>query len=84
MILTELMHNLKETGIDWREISLISILNMDQSTEVRLDQRETRNMKTGRGVRQGSCLSLILFILWIECRTKGTLEGFGVFEMGDK
>jgi len=57
------MQILKEIGIDWRERSLISILNMEESAEVRLDQVETRNMKTGGGVRQGSCLSLILFIL---------------------
>jgi len=63
MILTGLMQILKETGIDWRERSLISILNMDQSAEVRLDQGETRSMQTGRGGRQESCLSLILFIL---------------------
>jgi hypothetical protein len=63
MILTGLMQILKETGIDWHERSLISILNMDQSAEVRLNQRETRSMKTGRGFRQGSCLSLTLFIL---------------------
>jgi hypothetical protein len=63
MILTGLMQILKEIGIDWRERSLISILNMEESAEVRLDQEETGSMKTGRGVRQGSCLSLILFIL---------------------
>jgi hypothetical protein len=63
MILTGLKQILKETGIDWCERSLISILNMDQSAEVRLDQGETRSMKIGRGVRQGSCLLLILFIL---------------------
>ena len=63
MILTGLMQILKETSIDWRERSLISILNMDQSAEVRLDQGETRSVKNGSGVRQGSCLSLILFTL---------------------
>jgi hypothetical protein len=63
MLLTGLMQILKEIGIGWRERRLISMLNMNQSAEERLDQGETRNMKIGRGVREGSCLSLILFIL---------------------
>ena len=36
---------------------------MEQSVEVRLDAGERWNVKTGRGVRQGSCLSQILFNL---------------------
>jgi len=77
----KLMQILKVTGIDWRE-RLISNLYMTQSVKVRLNQGETRNMKTGRGVRQGCFLSPILFNLYSECLTKEALEGFGDFKIG--
>jgi hypothetical protein len=39
-------------------------------------------VKIGRVVRQGCCLSPILFNLYNECLTKETLEGFGDFKTG--
>jgi hypothetical protein len=41
--------NLKETDIEWHERRLISKMYMDQSAKLRLDQEETRGVKTGRG-----------------------------------
>jgi len=41
-------------------------------------------VKMGRGVRQGCCLSPILFNLYSECPTKEALEGFGDFKIGGK
>jgi hypothetical protein len=39
-------------------------------------------MKTGRGIRQGCCLSLILFDVHSQYVTKEALEGFGDFKIG--
>jgi len=39
-------------------------------------------MKTGRGGRQCSCLSPILFVLNGKCHTKEALEGFGDVKRG--
>ena len=72
---TKLMQILKRTGIDWRERRLISKLYMDQRVKVRLDREETRSTKTGRGVRQGCCLSPVLFTLYSECLTKEVVDG---------
>ena len=78
---TKLMQILKETGIACRERRLISNLYMTQSVKVRLNRGETRSVKIGRGVRQGCCLSPILFNFYSECLTKEDLEGFGVFKI---
>jgi hypothetical protein len=55
---------------------------MEQSVKVQLDQGETRSVKVGRGVRQGCCLSPILFNLHSEYLTKESHEGFGDFKIG--
>jgi hypothetical protein len=39
-------------------------------------------VKIGRGVRQGYCLSLILFKLYSECLTKEALEEYGDYKIG--
>jgi len=79
---TKLMQILKETGIDWCERKWINNLYMAQSVKVRLNQGETRIVKTGRGVRQGCCLSPILFNLYNEYLTKEASEGLGDFKIG--
>jgi hypothetical protein len=79
---TKLIQIVKETGIDWRERRLISNLYMAQSVKMRLNQGETRSVKIGRGVRQGCCLSPILFNLYSESLAKEALEGFGDFKIG--
>jgi hypothetical protein len=79
---TKLMQILKGIGIDWRERRLISILYMEQSVKIRMDQGETRCVKSGSGVRQGCCLSPILFNLYKEYLTKEAFKGFGDFKIG--
>ena len=80
--LVKLIQILKGTGIDWRERRLISNLYMPQSVKIRLNQGETIRVKIVGGVRQGYCLSPILFNLYSECLTKESLEGFGDFKIG--
>ena len=79
---TKLMQILKSTSIDWRESRLISKLCMYKRVKVRLDRGERRNMQVGRGIRQGCCLSPILFNLYNECLTKEALDGLGDFSIG--
>jgi len=47
-----------------------------------MDRREARSVQIGRGVRQGYCLSPILFNLYSECFTKEALDGLGDFNIG--
>jgi hypothetical protein len=79
---TKLMEILKKTGIDWHERRLIIKLYMDQSVKVQLDQGVTKNVKIGRGVRQGCCLSPLLFSLYSEYVTQEAVEGLGDFKVG--
>ena len=39
-------------------------------------------MQFGRGVRQGCCLTPILFNMYSECLTKEALDGLGDFNIG--
>jgi len=78
----KLIQVLKGTGIDWRERRLISNLYISQRVKVRMNRGETRSVKIGRRVRQGCCLSPVLFNLYSECLTKEDLEGFGEFKIG--
>ena len=78
---TKLMQILKRNGFDWRERRLISKLYVEQKVKVRLDRGETRSVQIGR-VRQGCCLSPILFNLYSECLTKEALDGLRDFNIG--
>jgi hypothetical protein len=50
---TKIIQIQKENGIDWYGRKLINKLYVDQRVKVRLDQDETRSVKTERRVRQG-------------------------------
>ena len=79
---TKLMQILKISGIDRCERRLISKLYMDQWVKVRLNRGDTRSVQIGRGVRQGCCLSPILFNLYSEFLTEEALDGLGDFSIG--
>jgi len=55
---------------------------MDQNVIVLLDQREIRSMKIENGVRQGCCLSMIMFKVCKVCLINEAHKGFGGFKMG--
>jgi len=55
---------------------------MDRRVKLLLDRGETRSVQVGRGVRQGCCLSPILFNLYSECLTKEAPVGLGDFNIG--
>ena len=76
------MQILKSAGIDWHERRMISKFYVDQRVKVRLDRGETRSEQTGGAVRQGWCLSPILFNLYSKCITTEALDGLGDFNIG--
>ena len=73
--LIELMEVLKRRGIDWRDRRLIRNLYMNQEGVVKIEDYFTEECFFGRGVRQGCCLSLVLF--FTICRDN---DGGGVTE----
>jgi len=79
---TKLMQILKVNGIFWDERSLTGNFYIAQSVKVRLNQWETRSVKTGKAVIQGCCLSPILFKLYSKCLIKEALKGSGDFKIG--
>ena len=87
-ILEEKLSNIKCVLIylpvlsDWRERRLISKLYMDQRVKVRLDRGETRSVQIGRRVRQGCCLSPILFNVYSKCLNKEALDWLGDLNFG--
>jgi hypothetical protein len=57
---------------------------MDQSAEVQMNHGDTRHIKTERAVRQGCCLSLILFNLYSKYLSTEAPDGLGDFKIGQQ
>jgi Reverse transcriptase (RNA-dependent DNA polymerase). len=57
---------------------------MGQIVKLRLDQVKTDSVETGRGVRQGRCMSPILFNLYGKYLIKETLGEVGNFKIGGR
>ena len=53
-------------------------------TKISLNQGEPDKVKIGRGVRQGSCMSPILFNLYGEYLMKEALAEVGEFKIGEQ
>jgi hypothetical protein len=79
---TKLMKILKVTGTSWCKGSLISQLYWDQSVKLKLDQAETRTVKSGIAFTQECHLLPILFNVYSKYLNKEALESFGDFIIG--
>ena len=55
---------------------------MGERVKLHLNQRETDSVEIGRGVRQGCCMSLILFNLYGGYLMKEALTEVGDFKIG--
>jgi exonuclease III len=65
---------LKNIGVDWRDRRLISELYMGQTAVVKIGEEYSEPCVIGRGVRQGCCLSPLLFSLYAEEMMNEALE----------
>ena len=65
---------LKNIGVDWRDRRLISELYMGQTAVVKIGEEYSKPCVIGRGVRQGCCLSPLLFSLYAEVMMNEALE----------
>ena len=62
----KMMEVLKKLGIDWRDRRMIKRLYMEQSATVRIAGECSDSNVIGREVRQGCCLSPLLFAIYVE------------------
>ena len=79
---TTLLEMLRNIKFNWRKRQLIRNLYMGQRVKLRLNRGETENVEIGRGVRQGCCMSSILFNTYGEYLMKEALaevEGFKIW-----
>lgn len=60
------MDILKRKGVDWKERRLIQNLYVQQKVRIRIGNVMSEGSSIGRGVRQGCCLSPLLFNVYLE------------------
>src|SRR5207248_220133 len=66
---------LRSIGIDWRDRRLILNLYMKQKVVVKVMQEYSEESDIGRGVRQGCCMSPLLFNIYAETMMTEAMEG---------
>ena len=71
---TELMEILCNIGVDYRDRKLICNLYKGQSAYVRVADGYSAACEISRGVIQGCCLSLLLFIIYDEAMIRKQLR----------
>jgi len=71
----KMLQVLKRVGVDWRDRRMISRLYMEQEVVVRMAGGQSEPSKIGRGVRQGCCLSPVLFSVYAEMMMVEAMEG---------
>jgi hypothetical protein len=71
----KMLEVLKRIGIDWRDRRMISRLYMEQEVVVRVAGGQSEPSMIGRGVRQGCCLSPVLFSIYPEMMMVEAMQG---------
>jgi Reverse transcriptase (RNA-dependent DNA polymerase) len=66
---------LRQIGVDWRDRRLILNLYMNQKAVVKIQQEFSEEGEIGRGVRQGCCMSPLLFNIYAEAMMVEAMEG---------
>ena len=70
----KMLEVLKRIGVDWRDRRLIGSLYMEQMATVRIGEKCSEPSVVGRGVRQGCCLSPLLFTVYAEAMMMEAME----------
>ena len=71
----KMLEILKRIGVDWRDRRLIMNLYMNQKTVVKVQHEFSEESEIGRGVRQGCCMSPMLFNIYAEAMMIEAMDG---------
>lgn len=72
-----------EGNLNWKDRRLIRELYKGQKVTVRVENEESEDVIIGRGVRQGCCMSPVLFNLYAEKLLEEALETSAGVKVGD-
>jgi len=70
----KMMEVLQKIGVDWRDRRMIRSLYMEEIATVRVAEEYADPTVVGRGVRQGCCLSPLLFTVYAEMMMLEAME----------
>jgi hypothetical protein len=71
----KMLQILKSIGVDWKDRRLIRNLYLRQKAVVKIMQEYSEESDMGRGVRQGCCMSPLLFNIYAEFMMMEAMEG---------